>query len=181
MNILLFGVSNVGKSSIGKLLAEKIDYDYYDLDEIVKQDQGMTLDKFIKSGTLFERDQIRCELLNAIRYIAGNKIVAVTPISYIDGIRSLLYSKDILPIYLYDSAENIFDRLVFSDENDRVYTDDEYKMNHKAHYIDDISADLDWYGTVYALIENRFDISGDSIDEACNRIVAEYHLDHERK
>lgn len=36
MNILLFGISNVGKTSAGKLLAQKLGYDFYDLDEEVK-------------------------------------------------------------------------------------------------------------------------------------------------
>ncbi len=179
MDILLLGISNVGKSSIGELLAEKIHYGYYDLDDIVKNDRNMTLEEFVNTGTLFERDQIRCDLLNAIHYISGNKVVAVTPISYIDGIKSLLYSQDVLSIYLYDSAENIFDRLVFSDENDRIYKDNEYKMLHRDHYIRDIAADLDWYGLVYDMIENRFDIAGDSIDEACRRIIKEYHLEVE--
>ena len=177
MDILLLGVSNVGKSSIGELLAKKIHYDYYDLDDIVKNDQNMTLEEFVNTGTLFERDQLRCNLLNALHYTSGNKVVAVTPISYIDGIKSLFNSQDVLSIYLYDSVENIFDRLVFSDENDVIYNDDEYKMQHMDHYIKDISADLDWYGSVYGMIKNRFNISGNSIDEACSRIIEEYHLE----
>ena len=32
MTILLFGVSNVGKSTIGELLAHKLNFDFYDLD-----------------------------------------------------------------------------------------------------------------------------------------------------
>lgn len=39
MKILLFGVSNVGKSTIGKMLANRINYHFYDLDEEVKKDQ----------------------------------------------------------------------------------------------------------------------------------------------
>lgn len=96
MDILLLGVSNVGKSSIGELLAKKIHYDYYDLDDIVKNDQNMTLEEFVNTGTLFERDQLRCNLLNALHCISGNKVVAVTPISYIDGIKSLFNSQDVL-------------------------------------------------------------------------------------
>ena len=42
MNILLFGVSNVGKSVSGKLLASHLNYVFYDLDEEVKKDQNMT-------------------------------------------------------------------------------------------------------------------------------------------
>ncbi len=37
MNILLFGVSNVGKSVTGKLLAQRLEYDFYDLDDEVKK------------------------------------------------------------------------------------------------------------------------------------------------
>ena len=44
MKILLFGVSNVGKTTIGELLAERLDFKFYDLDEEVKTRFGMTLD-----------------------------------------------------------------------------------------------------------------------------------------
>ncbi len=47
MNILLFGVSNVGKSVSGKLLADLIGYSFYDLDEEVKNDQNTTLEEFV--------------------------------------------------------------------------------------------------------------------------------------
>ena len=37
MNILIFGISNVGKTSVGKLIASKLNYDFYDLDEEIKK------------------------------------------------------------------------------------------------------------------------------------------------
>lgn len=36
MNIFLFGISNVGKSTVGCLPAEKLGFKYYDLDEEIK-------------------------------------------------------------------------------------------------------------------------------------------------
>lgn len=36
MTILLFGISNVGKSITGELLAKQLGYHFYDLDEEVK-------------------------------------------------------------------------------------------------------------------------------------------------
>ena len=37
MKILLFGVSNVGKTTVGKQLAERLGYMFYDLDEEIKK------------------------------------------------------------------------------------------------------------------------------------------------
>ena len=37
MNILIFGISNVGKSSIGKRIAEKLQYEFIDIDDEIKK------------------------------------------------------------------------------------------------------------------------------------------------
>lgn len=138
--ILLFGVSNVGKSVTGELLTERLNYDFYDLDEEVK------------------------------------KHFAITPLSYIQAIQPLVSSRNILAIELIDSAENIFDRLVFSDENDIIYKDDNYKNQHKEHYFSEIRDTLKWYGFVYRDIKYHFDMSGRSTADVVDGLIAEYHL-----
>lgn len=51
MNILLFGVSDVGKTSIGKRMAEKLNYDFYDIDDEVKQYYGYkNINEFIRNN-----------------------------------------------------------------------------------------------------------------------------------
>lgn len=176
MNILLFGVSNVGKSVSGRLLADLLGYSFYDLDDEVKKDQNTTLEEFVSTGTLMERDAVRCRILNHLVCKNGNKVIAVTPLSYIKDIRYLFSSPDVIGIELTDSAENIFDRLVFSDENDVIYKDDDYKNRHRAHYLEEIQADLDWYGSVYSDIRNRFDISGMTPEEAAAELINQFHL-----
>jgi shikimate kinase len=59
MKILLFGVSNVGKTTIGELLAERLDFKFYDLDEEVKTFFGMTLEEFVHTADLRWRDHQR--------------------------------------------------------------------------------------------------------------------------
>lgn len=63
MNILLFGISNVGKTTIGKIVADKLRYDFYDLDEEIRNRYKMTQQEFIDTyWNLYERDKIRAFL-----------------------------------------------------------------------------------------------------------------------
>lgn len=176
MTILLFGVSNVGKTVTGKLLSFRLGYDFYDLDEEVKKKFSTTLEKFVSTGTLRKRDKIRCEILNTLITQNGNKVIAMSPMSYIQPIRSLLLSNHIISIELVDSAENIFQRLVFSNENDMIYIDDDYKNKHRDYYISDITKDLEWYGSVYNGIKNRFHIAGRLPEDVVDALILEFDL-----
>lgn len=176
MNILLFGVSNVGKTSTGKLLAEYLDYDFFDIDQAVKEELGITLEEFVSAGSLVERDHLRCSIIHSLTYIKGNKVIAIPPLSYIRDIIPLLSSSSVMAIELTDSAQNIFDRLVFSDENDVIYQDDDYKYAHAAYYLSEIQKDLEWYGSVYAILEHHFDISGKTPEETTNALIETFHL-----
>lgn len=48
MVILLFGLSNVGKTTTGRILAEKLGYTFLDLDAEIKNNYQMTVDEFQK-------------------------------------------------------------------------------------------------------------------------------------
>lgn len=69
--------------------------------------------------------------------------MAITPISYTGNFKTRIIADDILLIELYNTAENIFSRLVFSDVDDNVYIDDDYKEEHKDYYLKEIQADMD--------------------------------------
>lgn len=45
MKILLFGITNVGKSTIGKILSKKLNYDFDDIDDEIKK-RHKTIDIF---------------------------------------------------------------------------------------------------------------------------------------
>lgn len=176
MTILLFGISNVGKSTVGKLIAHKLNFDYYDLDDEIKKKYDITLEEFVSTGSLQERDKKRCRLLRTLVKKSGNKVVAVTPLSYAGAIVPIISSSEVFSIELTDTPENIFARLVFSDENDIIYRDDDYKNACKEHYLAEIQKDLAWYGSVYQNIPNRFFINGKTPTEVTEEIISLYHL-----
>lgn len=142
MTILLFGISNVGKSAVGELLAPKLNFTFFDLDDEIKKKCNVTLEEFVSTGSLQERDKKRCRLLRTLVKKPENKVIAVTPLSYAGAIIPIITSTDVLSIELTDTPENIFERLVFSDENDVIYKVDDYKNARKDHYLADILEDF---------------------------------------
>lgn len=179
MKILLFGVSNVGKSTVGRLLAERLGFGFADLDEEIKKYLEISLEEFVHTANLRWRDQKRGCIIKKVLKMEEDMVLAVTPISYIDNFKTRIIAEDILLIELYDTPENILSRLVFSDENDNIYTDDDYKNMHKEYYMKDIQADLDWYGMVYAKlgIRNRLFVDNDPPEKVVDRIITEYSLE----
>lgn len=178
MKILLFGVSNVGKTTTGQLLAERLGFKFYDLDEEVKKHMGMTLEEFVNTENLRWRDQKRGSVIKKILRLEEDMVFAISPISYTDNFRSRISRDGILTIELYDTPENIFSRLVFSDENDNNYIDDDYKNTHKEHYLREIQEDINWYGMIYKQIgiKNHMFVNNFSPIEVVDGIITKYGL-----
>lgn len=181
MKISLFGVSNVGKTTVGKLLAERLDIKFIDLDEEVKNRLKMSLEEFVNTENLWWRDQKRGSIIKKIIKMEEDVVFAISPISYIENFKTSIISDDNLLIELYDTPENIFSRLIFSDENDEIYTDDNYKNANKDYYMKEIQEDLDWYGMVNAKIgiHNRVFVNNNSPEEIVDRIIMEYNLEND--
>ena len=177
MKILLFGMSCVGKTTTGKLLSEKLGWSFYDLDDEVKRRKGTTIENFVKSAPLRERDKVRGEIIREILNEDENLVLAVSPISYPESFSDALGADGIILIELWDTPYHIFQRLVFSDEDDNIYSDEKYKNAHKTHYMREIREDLDYYGKIYSSLGAvRFNINNDSPEKVVERIITGYSI-----
>lgn len=138
----------------------------------------MTLEEFVHTENLRWRDQKRGRIIKKIISKEENMVFVISPISYTDNFGKRITEDDILSIELVDTPANIFDRLVFSDIDDTIYKDDDYKNQRRDYYMSDIKADLEWYGNVYSKIgiKNRFEINNDSPKTAVKRLIKEYGL-----
>ena len=153
-------------------------YSFYDLDEEVKKEFQMTLEEFVHIENLRWRDQKRGRIIKKILSKEENMVFVISPISYTDNFGKRITEDNILSIELVDTPANIFDRLVFSDTDDTIYKNDDYKNQCRDYYMSDIKADLEWYGNVYSKIgvKNRFEINNDSPKTAVKRLIKEYGL-----
>lgn len=160
------------------MLAERSDIKFVDLDEEVKNHLKISLEEFVNTENLRWRDKKRGSIIKKIIKMEEDVVFAISPISYIENFKTSIISDDNLLIELYDTPENIFSRRIFSDENDEIYTDDNYKNANKDYYMKETQADLDWYGMVNAKIgiHNRVFVNNNSPEEVVDRIIMEYNL-----
>ena len=114
MKILLFGITNVGKSTVGKLLGVRLNYEFDDLDDVIKN-QYKTIDKFKeKYSNDYERHMQKGKiLLDIVNKYEDNVVIAVSPIYYEEFFEDIIKEQNILAIELQDAPEEILKRLVF--------------------------------------------------------------------
>ena len=141
-----------------------------------REEFQMTLEEFVHIENLRWRNQKRGRIIKKILSKEENMVFVISPISYTDNFGKRITEGNILSIELVDTPADIFDRLVFSDTDDTIYKDDDYK--NRDYYMSDIKADLEWYGNVYSKIgvKNRFEINNDSPKTAVKRLIKEYGL-----
>jgi len=174
MVIMLFGVSCVGKTVVGERVAEKLGYTFFDLDEEIKRRFKTTIENFIDDNPFHnERGKIKGAILSSL--IDENKdniVIAVSPIYNARYFNCLIKRDNVMPIELQDTAEHIFQRLIFTDENDKVCDDsDEYKEERRDYYIEDIREEILYTKELFKEIKNKYFINNRSIEKVAEDLV----------
>ena len=136
MKLLIWGVSNIGKTTIGRELSGKLQCKFYDVDEEIMNIYG-SIDNFqdIYPNDYDRFDEKKELMLNIIESETEDFIMAVSPIFSAPVVEELL-DTDTTSIEIIDTPEAIYDRLIL--EGDDAL---EYKGRHKEHYINEIKWD----------------------------------------
>ena len=174
MTIYIVGISCVGKTTIGRMLAEKINYSFFDLDEEIEGYYQKPI----------ERIQNECLTMNEYREKASvvlDKLFSEPIDSVISGTPSgLKYSylkvykrhkgKELLSICLNDSFDNILDRLTFYDKDSNPIIErlDESK---KKRYLKEIRADYNYFKDSYKRADFQANIENVVLEEISDMII----------
>ncbi|MFN3753734.1 shikimate kinase [Flavobacterium sp.] len=110
--IILVGYMAVGKSTIGKMLAERMQIKWLDLDQIIEKDTNLSVATIFKEkGEIFFRKKEHQELKSLIES-DENLIISTgggTP-CYSNN-HLLLNSENVVSVYLKASIEELYERL----------------------------------------------------------------------
>lgn len=110
MNIVLIGFMGSGKTSVGRKLAEKLQYEYVDMDPLIEQKVGMTVGEIFRKKGEKKFRKLEKEILEKL--VQQKNIVVSTGggVPCQPGNMKLI-NKNCISIYLQMDAIALFERL----------------------------------------------------------------------
>ena len=169
MIIAFFGITCVGKTTIGKIVANELQYDFFDLDAEMKSYYNDTI-LGIQRGCF--GDALDAKKATVLKYIlsgCGDRaVIAMSSIYYTVKYKLMFRNNKVFSILLQDSPENIVKRMVYTDDLDIVIKNPE--RDYKAE-LKDIRYFISRYKKAFDRIEHKYDIAGNTADAAANEII----------
>ena len=174
MIIYIVGLSCVGKTTVGRMLAEKINYSFFDLDEEIQnyyqkpieriQDECLTMNGYREKGSIV-LDKLFSENIDSV--ISGTP--SGLKYSYLK-IYKRHKGKELLSICLNDSFENILDRLTFYDKDSNPITD-QLDESKKMRYLNEIRADFNYFKDSYQRADSQINIKDVELKKIPDMII----------
>ncbi len=170
--ILITGVSCVGKTTIGKILATNLGYNFYDLDMEIEKYFKTSIEKLQRQ--FISMYSFREEASKALIYILGKKeskncIVALSPSGLMGAYLRVIKKANAITIVIRDKPENILKRIEFYDiDSKRI----EKKLNpiENEYYLKEIKKGITYFKPSYKKANMQIDIDGLNAVEAANKI-----------
>jgi shikimate kinase len=147
--IYIVGISCVGKSTIGRILADHMGFEFYDLDEEIEKHYQKPIEKLqYDCLTMNGYKQKASVVLDRLFKTKDNSVISGTPSglrnSYLQVYKKQKKEINIISINIIDTPENILKRLTFYDVDSNLLSLD-LDENEKKKYLKSITGDLNYF------------------------------------
>lgn len=177
MTLYLVGISCVGKTTIGKILADKVDFSFFDLDIEIQNYYNKAIERI--QDECFSMNGYRKKASKVLDYLFSKNIDSVvsgTPsglkYSYLQVYKKHKSDKDLYSIHIHDSCENVLERLTFYDKDSNPIIED-LNDSTKKRYLKEIKADYNFFKDSYNRADFKIDINNKNLIEIPNLIINE--------
>jgi shikimate kinase len=170
MRIFLTGVSCIGKTTLGKILAERLMYPFFNLDTEIELYFGKSIER-LRSRYLTGHS-FRYEVLNDIIFKrdSSDSVISLPPSGLMDAyMRAIRKAAGCLVVAITDTPENILKRITFYDIDSRPIQR-ELNDREATYQLKEIKKDMTYFGKTYKRAHLVVDIAGQSIEDSVSTI-----------
>ena len=173
MKVFLAGVSCVGKTAIGAVLAQKLGCPFFDLDVEIEKYFGKPIER-LRSETLtpnsFRRQFASVVLTKLLQSEqTSGFVMALLPSGLMDSMWGVLKNVDRVVVALQDSPENILSRITFygadSKPLSKTLTDKE-----RRYHLQEIRKDIAYFGRSFRKADITVDIDGLGVERSATKL-----------
>ena len=149
MRVNLVGVSCVGTTTIGRLLADRRGWPFFDLDEEIERHFETSIERLqarFLTGYSYRKEC--AAVLERVATANPDCVIALPPSGLRDAFLRVVRRVPSVTVAIHDTPENILERITFYDIDSRLIdkhlTDEERRL-----YLKEIKADISYYRRPY--------------------------------
>lgn len=172
MKIIIVGVSCIGKSTVGKILADHLGYRFFDFDFEVERHFNSHItflkQKYPRESTY--RAKASVVLSKILSEQPDDFVMAMPPSGLMDHYWKIIKQDDsLVTVALWDEPENILKRITFYDDYSKpmVY---EMTKERKKYYLKEIRLDIEYFGRSYKKAKIQVAIEGRSAQQVADEL-----------
>jgi len=172
MRILLTGVGCVGKTTIGRMLAELLEVPFFDLDHEIETFFGISIerlqDRFLTTHSY--RNEASKALVHLLtRPESQHSVIALPPSGLMGGYLRAIKKATGIAVVLRDKPESILERITFYDVDSKQIEKD-LTAEERILHLKEIKKDISYFRTSYERAHLYVDIRDLDAEQAARRI-----------
>jgi len=160
LRVSLVGVSCVGTTTIGRILAARRGWPFFDLDEEIERHFGLSIERLqarFLTGYSYRKD---CAVvLERIATANPDCVIALPPSGLRDAFLRVVRRVPGVTVAVHDTPENILERITFYDIDSRPI-DKHLTREERNLYLKEIKADISYFKRSYERADLQVTITG---------------------
>jgi len=172
MRIFLAGVSCIGKTTIGSILADLLHYRFFDLDMEIERFFGTSIERLQNRYlTMYSYRQDASKALKDIlsREESQNCVIALPPSGLMENYWKVVKTAKGAIVVLQDEPRNILKRITFYDTDSRPIHKN-LTDNEKRLYLRKIKEDITYFRRSYQRANVTVDIASFGPEDAAHKV-----------
>jgi shikimate kinase len=160
LRVSLVGVSCVGTTTIGRILADRRGWPFFDLDEEIERHFGLSIGRLqarFLTGYSYRKEC--AAVLERIATANPDCVIALPPSGLRDAFLRVVRRVPGVTVAVHDTPENILERITFYDIDSRPI-DNYLTAEERILYLTEITADISYFKQSYERADLQVTITG---------------------